>query len=318
MVSIIFKTYFDKLVLTKIASDVRVIINMEHNVVFRLKNKCKKSLKADIFPKLTKLKWAIKTSKNPKAARANFEREFIATCTKLVRKENASESYVFINQFIDEYKTFSFELKIQAEIVLKKGNMSIIGDLYRTMPWTDARYFFKAKKGEQIGEIGSTYSIIDGLLKKNKKIFEKDYAVIAKYVLENGNDHECYVVAKVSNGEILFKLEDRFLKLNNNVFDIKDFALLNNINEEKFISKLLEYDAIKDANKVLEKKINIILGKVEKNKHLAEMYIDFCIKCGRQDLIKSIKNVQKTEKILKKSKLDAKDTNILKEDDFSL
>ena len=129
--------------------------------------------------------------------------------------------------------------------------------------------------------------------------------------------NECFVLAKVSKGETLSKLEDKFLKLNNNIFEIKDFALLNNVNDEKFIAKLLEYDDKAGAKEVLEKHKATILEKVGKNKDLAEMYIDFCQKCGETDYIDAIKDVQKTAKISKKSKLQTKEENNTKDNDLT-
>lgn len=261
---------------------------------FRFKSMFGKALKRDNFYKLIKLREAIKTAYDPKVARAKFEKEFIETSTKLLHKKNPSESYAFIKQFIAEYDKFSDEFKSQAEIVFQKGDTGIIGDLYRSLSWTDSRYFIKAKTGNQVGGIWSTYSIIDGIFKKDKEIFEKDYDVITQYVLEKGNDHECYALAKVSNGEILSKLEDMFLKLNNNVFDIKDFGLLNGTNEEKFISQLLEYGDVKGATEVLDTKLNTIFEKIKKDPSKADMYIDLCKKCGRDGFIKVISDIQKT------------------------
>ena len=87
----------------------------------------------------------------------------------------------------------------QAEIVLANGHSGIIGDLYRSFAWTDSRFYFKAKTGEQVGGIWSTYAIVDGLLIKDKNVFQKDYPLISKYVLENGNDYECKIVNYLSS-----------------------------------------------------------------------------------------------------------------------
>ena len=280
----------------------------------RLKEIFRKPLKLEVFQELTKLRDKIETAQDKQVAREKFEKAFLHTAKKLIKKQEISRCYVFIKTFDDEYPKFKDELNEMAEFVLQNGDTGIIGDLYRTMPWTDSRYFIKAKTGKQVDGIMGTANIADGILVKDAETFKKDYNVVLDYVLEHGNDYECYALAKVSNGEVLSKLEDKFLKLNNNVFDIMDFALLNNVNDEKFIAKLLEYEDVQGANEVLEKKINSILGKVEKDKDLAEMYIDFCRKCGREDYIDVIKDVQRLAKISKKSKLEGKETNISKDD----
>ncbi len=271
---------------------------------FSFKSLFKKPLKSDIFKRLTKLKEDLQNSENAVVARERFEREFINVSTQLLHDRNGSKSYSFIKQFSDEFDEFSYEFMAQAEIVLANGDSGIIGDLYRSFPWTDSRFYFKAKTSEQVGGIWSTYAIVDGLLIKDKNVFQKDYPLISKYVLENGNDYECKIVAEVSKGDILSKLEDKFLTLNNNVFDIKDFALHKRVNEEKFLSKLIEIGDVKNAAEVIDKKHDVILKKSKESVDKAKTFIELCIQCGKEDLAKEIESNLKSVKISKKTKLN--------------
>lgn len=267
------------------------------------KLKSRKRLNSRIFKRLFKLKDMLQDAKNPAVIRARYEHEFIDVSTKLLRQRDAFKSYIFLKLFSEDNKEFFSEHIIQAEVVLNLGDSGIIGDLYRSFPWTDSRFYFKAKTLEPAEGMLTTYSIIDGLLIKNKDVFQKDYPAICKYVIENGSDYECKTLAKVSEGETLSKLEDRFLQLNNNVFDIKDFALQKGVNEEKFLSKLIELGDIEDAVKVLRNKSDVILEKAKNNINTARIFVDICAKCGQKDLLKQLESNFVSKKISQKSKL---------------
>lgn len=277
--------------------------DLESKMKFNLKSLFRKPLKSNIFAKLSKLKDEMKASGTSTILRSKFDREFIEVSTVLLHERNASKSYVFIKQFADEFDEFPYEFLTHAEIVLTNGDSGIIGDLYRSFPWTDSRFYFKAKQSEQVGGIWSTFSTIDGLLIKNKDVFDKDYPVIRKYVLENGSDYECKTLAKVCDKKTLSVLEDRFLKHNNNVFEIRDFALQKGVNEEKFLSKLIEFGDIEDAVKVLDSKSDDILKKAKKSVDKAKTFIELCKQCGKEDLAREIKSNLKSVKISKKSEL---------------
>ena len=259
-------------------------MRMEDIVKFSIKKLFRKPLKLDTFSKLSKLKYEINEAKDPKIAREKFENEFMNTYERLLKEENPNSIYVFIKQFIDQKQEFEEEFKNLSEVVLKKGDSGIVGDLYRCLPWTDSRFFIKAKTGEQIGGIWSTYSTIDGLKKKEKEVFDKDYNVLLDYVLENGNMHECRVMAKYSDGEVLSKLEDKFLEKCNNVYDICEFAYQKNANEEKFIKKLLGFKDLIGVKAILKEKKDVILEKTKNNPEKAEKYIEYCEVCKDSDI----------------------------------
>ena len=69
----------------------------------RLKEIFRKPLKLEVFQDLTKLRDKIETAQDKQVAREKFEKAFLHTAKKLIKKQDPSRCYVFIKTFDDEY-----------------------------------------------------------------------------------------------------------------------------------------------------------------------------------------------------------------------
>lgn len=227
------------------------------------------------------LKLKANYNKNAEKLQNNFVDSVKKINKELLQEQNPSKSYLFVVNFGKHRALLKNELDQQAKIVYESASADLVGNLYSLFDWIPVDFYFKAKQDTENQGYWGTSFIIDGLFKRGYQTFLEDYKQIVPFVCQYGNEYECYNLAKVSHGRILSNLENRFLKICNNCFEILNFSYLKNVDKNKFLKRMLDIGFVDGAQDLIDSAGKIILEQSKRDKKHAEESIKLCMRSGR-------------------------------------